>query len=400
MSELVPIADPARDAPRHSVLRTGLGFRPFFLLAGLAAALMIPLWLAALEGWWRYGTLSWHTHEMVFGFAVAVIAGFLLTAVPRWTDTRALCGPPLWALAAVWLAGRVVVALAPVIEPWIVLAVDGAFVPVLAVAVGWPIYRVRRTRNYGIPPILLAVGAGNIALHLTGMGLAYEWRERSLGVAVYAICTLIAVVGGRVTPFFTRGRLGDAVRLRSFGALDIAALAAVAALIPLAALVPGSLVFAIVAIVAGVLNGIRMVGWGAVPSLRVPLLWILHLGYAWLAVGLLLTGVAALRPDLVPPPTALHALTAGSIGAYILGMMARVSLGHTGRPLVADRVTVAAFAMMAMGGVVRVGGPLLGSAVGSPAVRIAGLLWAGAFLIYCARFAPVLLTPRPDGRPG
>jgi uncharacterized protein involved in response to NO len=379
----------------------GFGFRPFFLAAALAAVVLMAAWLAALRGWWSADT-SWHAHEMTLGFSTAVIAGFLLTAVPNWTGQPRLGRGGLATLVALWLAGRV--ALWPALAPHagaLGLVLDLAFVPALALTLALPILRARNHRNYGVPLILLALAAAHGLLHAER---APAWAA-ALGVvapraAVHAIVLLVVVIGGRVTPAFTRNALPGA-SVREPGTRDGAAIASAAVALALAssAHAPPALA-AVACALAAALNAARMHGWATLATWRNPLLWILHAGYAWIVLGFALSAFAAVAPGNVAPTAALHAFSAGAIGTYILGMTTRVALGHTGRALALPRAMVAAYAAMLAAGASRVALPLLTPSAMALSWQIAGALWCLAFAIFGIVYFPILTTPRPDGRPG
>jgi uncharacterized protein involved in response to NO len=383
------------------------GFRTFFSLAGLWATLAAVLWAVALGA---PGSLSvdvgWHAREMVFGFAGALIAGFVLTAVPNWTKTERVHGWPLLVLALLWLAGRVggLVPAPAIAGP---LLVAGAlFFFGLALAVGIPIVRTRNLRNFGVLGILGALGALSAAAHLSASGHITVDPSMPSRVAVFAIVILLAVVGGRVTPLFTRNKLkaiGAKVRARSF-VDDVALLTLLAACGTSAATSALSLATApellgALWLVAAGSNAARMLGWGSTAARADPLLFVLHAGYAWLWLGAALLGMAYLFPADLAPATALHALTVGALGSYAIGMMSRVSLGHTGRPLVAPRAIVLGYFLVGLAGAVRVFGPLMGQT--SPSLHVFTLLlWAFAYATFVALYLPILVAPRADGKAG
>jgi uncharacterized protein involved in response to NO len=395
-------APPPAGAARAGWLVLGFAFRPFFLAASLAAVVLMLAWLAALRGWIG-GDVAWHAHEMAFGFAAAVIAGFLLTAVPNWTGEPRLGRAALASLVALWLAGR--------LAAWPALAshtgalgraLDLAFLPALALAVAAPILRTRNRRNFGVPVILLALAAVHGLAHAER---APDWVARWGVVAprasVHAIALLVVVIGGRVTPAFTRNALQGRAAVRAPDARDPVAIASAALALLLASLAaaPPALVAAAGALAAAA-NALRMRGWATPATRRDPLLWILHAGYAWLVAGFGLTAVAAAAPGLVAPTAALHAFSAGAIGTYVMGMMSRVALGHTGRPLALPRAMLAAYAAVLLAGAARVAIPLLAPTAMALAWQVAGALWCVAFALYACVYFPILTSPRPDGRPG
>jgi uncharacterized protein involved in response to NO len=392
---------PPPDAARGWLL-LGFGFRPFFLAASIAAVALVLAWLAALHGWLA-ADVAWHAHEMIFGVAAAVIAGFLLTAVPNWTGEPRIGRVALMSLVLLWLAGRI--ALWPALVGFAGapgVALDLAFVPMLALTIAVPILRSRNRRNYGVPLILLTLAAAHALSHDAS---ASRWVE-ALGVvahraSVHAVVLLVVVIGGRVTPAFTRNALQGAAVVRAAGARDVVAIATAALALALAALAyaPPALVAAACSLAAAA-NAARMLGWASLATLREPLLWILHAGYAWIVVGFALSAAAAAAPGVVAPTAALHAFTTGAIGTYVLGMTSRVALGHTGRALVLPRAMLPAFAAVLLAGLARVAIPLLVPTAMALAWRIAGALWCIAFGLYAIVYFRILTSPRLDGRPG
>jgi len=357
------------------------GFRPFFLLAGLAAALLIPLWLVALAGHAPPGIdLYWHAHEMVFGYISAVLGGFFLTAVPKWTRSETIAGLPLMGLVGLWLLGRVARALLP--GP--AAAIDALFLLALALAIGVPIVRARSTRNALFPLLLLAMGAADIVGHFAPELLLPLTRAAALSALA-----IVVIFGGRITPLFTRNALGDPDAIRPRGWIDDAAITAVLMLIPLALVPVSGWLTAAVAGAGAALNLLRMRGWASLRTLGEPLLWILHAGYLWVALALAAWAVSAVQPGLVPPSAALHALTVGCLGTFTLGMMSRVSLGHTGRTLTAAPLVTAAYVAVLLAGLIR---PL--AAVAPWALHASGALWAAAFVLFLLVYIPILTRPR------
>ena len=380
---------------KHPVL--GLGFRPFFLLAGIFATFIVPFWLLVFAGkvtlpndlW----PAAWHAHEMVFGFAVAVLAGFLLTAVRNWTNQPTPSGAPLAALVALWLLGRVAILFERTSAHGLVAAIDLAFVPALALVIARPIVASRNWRNLAFVPLLLLLFAANVLFHV---GPA-AWTSRATKLAVDVILLVIMVMGGRVIPSFTAGALSVEVRKHRF--LDWGSVVAMGAVTVLE-LVPGATRAAgVAAIVAGVLNAARMAGWHSARTRHKPILWVLHVGYAWIAIGLVLQGLAAFIPGWLPSaPT--HALTVGAIGVLILGMTSRVSMGHTGRMLTVPRSMTVAYALLSLAALVRAVGPLVLPSAYMAELVLSGTLWAAAFGVFTVVYLPILTSPRTDGKPG
>ena len=392
----------ARSSPRPRLAIASKGFRPFFLMAAAFAVLILPLWMLALLGVLDPGhyleATYWHAHEMVFGFSVAVISGFLLTAVANWTKRETLRGAPLLGLSGLWLAGRAAITGAQFLPGWLPAATDLAFLPALIVILARPLAAAKSWRNFVIVGILAALAAANLTIHLDALGILPGWRRRGSLVAVDIVVLVILVIAGRVFPMFTRNATGVKT-IRSVPALDALAVMAMAVLVVLDAAFPQVALTALVAGVAGIFAAVRTVRWGAHHARKDPLLWILHVGYAWIPLGLLLRGLSAIS-SAVPASLATHALTVGAIGALTLGMMARVTLGHTGRLLVASGWIVAGFALITLAAVVRVVAPILAPAYSRAAVFVSGTLWSGAFGSYLAAFAPILVSSRVDGKAG
>jgi uncharacterized protein involved in response to NO len=378
------------------------GFRPFFLLAGVYAALAVPLWLLALNGMMNpgayFGGIFWHAHEMLFGYAVAVIAGFLLTAIGNWTSKETAVGWPLAALTALWIIGRVAVLFADRMPRPLAAVLDLAFLPVLAVVCARPMVATKNQRNYPFVGMLTALFVANLLMHLHALGVTPGFARKGAWFATHVIILMIVVMSGRVVPMFTRNATGKK-SIRNLPRLDTAAAIGVllVALADLATL--DERFVASLSAVAGVLVFARSRTWGTGHTWREPLLWVLHAGHAFIALGLILRGVASLTPA-VSASAALHALTVGGIGSLTLGMMARVSLGHTGRTLAVKPAIGAAFAAMMLSASVRVFGPLGGSTAYAHSITAAGVLFALAFALFLWVYVPVLVASRVDGRPG
>ena len=375
-----------------------LGFRPFFLAAGIYAVLLMGLWLVVLQGSLSLGALSppvWHGHEMLFGFAVAVIAGFLLTAAQNWTGIPMPSGRPLAALFLLWLAGRLGF-LIPGLPAGLVSLVDLSFLPLLALALALPIHKAKQLHNYPFPVLLLTLTVANALVHLQALGWTSTARL-GLYLATYVVVAIMVIMGGRVIASFTDNKLGTRARRwplieRLVPAVTLGALLA-------ALIAPASLVTALLAAVAATVHGIRLAGWYTRKYWAVPLLWILHLGYAWITLGFVLLALSAAGMSAAAV-SALHAFTAGGIGVLTLGMMARVSLGHTGNPLEPAPVMTLAFVAINLAALVRVVLPLFFPAAYAPIMTAAGVVWVAAFGVFVVVYAPKLLRPRADGKPG
>jgi uncharacterized protein involved in response to NO len=393
----------ASEAAPTSLAISAKGFRLFFLLAAAFAVAIVPLWLLVLRGMVRPAAYLqptvWHAHEMLFGFVVAVIAGFLLTAVSNWTSRETVVGVPLMLLAGLWLLGRVAMVFSAALPPGVTALVDLAFLPVLAVVLARPLLSSRNRRNFVMLLIVGALSVANAVVHLDALGvLAPGSAHRACSLSVDLVVLMILIISGRVFPMFTRNATG-VNSIRSIFWLDVATVGGMAVLTAVDALAGAGLANAALAGAVGLLAAARAIHWGARHSFRQPLLWILHAGYAWLVFGLLFRAVAGFGwPSFASLAT--HALTVGAVGCLTLGMMARVSLGHTGRMLVAPAPLAWAFVAINLAAVARTLIPLVAPARYFDALVAAGAFWTTAFVLFLAVYLPILLRPRIDGRPG
>jgi uncharacterized protein involved in response to NO len=372
------------------------GFRPFFFLAGVYAGLAIPLWLAAylggLEIGGAFGAMGWHVHEMLFGYVAAVIAGFILTAIPNWTGRLPLSGGPLAMLVFLWLAGRLACML--ISEPWLVMAIDLAFPAVLAFSIWREIVAGRNWKNAPVAVMITLFGLANAADHLTNVGLIDERIGQRLALAVIGL--LIALIGGRIVPSFTRNWLVKerAANLPSpLSHLDKAALVVTAMSLAGWVAAPYNSGVGMALLAAGILLAARLYRWRGMATLREPILIVLHAGYGWLALAIAMVGLSILWPDVFPYSSAIHALTAGAVGTMTLAVMTRASLGHTGRQIVADRLVVAIYVLVTAGAVLRVAAPFSGGWY-AHVLACGGGLWSAAFLLFSIRYAPILWRRR------
>lgn len=384
----------------------GRAFRPFFLGLAVYAALAVPLWTAVWLGaipapvW--LAPAWWHGHEMVFGFVAAAIAGFLLTASPVWTGGPALTGRPLALLFALWGAGRLLMGAAGIVPTWLVAVVDGAFLPAVALAVLRTLWGSGQRRNYAVVGIVAVLALANAVMHAEALGVVSGFAGRALRFAVDAIVVLLLVIGGRITPAFTqnafrRGGLDVSVQARPWaGALAIGAAAVLAFFTLLAGRSPTT---GLLAALAGLAAAVRLAGWKGWSARSEPLVWSLHAGAAWVVIGLLLVGASDLGAS-IPTTAGLHALTAGAMGGTILAVIARVSLGHTGRALVLPRDVVWCYALVHIAVCVRIAGPFFAAETQRGLVVASGLAWSAAFALFAVRYGAILTTPRLDGRPG
>ena len=381
-----------------------LGLRPFYLLAAAFAAVALPVWHFSppdLLPWEPYlAGPAWHAHEMVFGFAAAAMTGFLLTAARAWTGRATPAGWRLAALAGLWAAGRVMVVTGPALPA---IAVDGLFLPCVALAVGLPVVRARNHRNLAVAALPALLGAANLLFHLDHAGwIALARANGGALLALDLFALLVALMAGRVIPAFTanavptaRPRRNACVEAAAFGTLVVIALAG-----PLDPWLPDGPWLAAVAATGALAHIVRLSLWAPAATLREPLLWILPLSYAWLPASLILRALWLADVGVPAAQTfhtlALHALGAGAMGGLMLGMMTRSALGHTGRPLAAGGVERAAYILVHAGAALRVFGPLAGAEAEPHALAASALLWPGAFALFLAAYWPVLTRPRVD----
>lgn len=381
------------------------GFRPFFLLAGICAALLVPAWICVyVHGATPLPNLPpqhWHGHEMIFGFLGAAIAGFLLTAVPSWTGSRGFAGMPLIVLVMLWLAARAAMAGAAFIPAWLVGTLELAFLPALCALLAPPLLRATNRNT----PMLIVLGVlwlADVAFIIGALSGDALLTQRALRLAIDIVLILVTVIGGRIVPAFTANTLrrqGGTVQIVTRPWLEAFVIALTVAIAVVDVVRPDSTASGVLAAFAAAAHALRLSGWRGPRTLHEPIVWVLLIGYAWLPIGL---GLKALSLIAGVPWSAhwLHAFTMGVFGTMILAVMTRASLGHTGRPLVVSRAIAIAYLILTVGTVVRVFGVVLMPAHYLLAVTLAGFAWEIAFGIFVAAYAPILWAPRADGKPG
>lgn len=385
-----------------------LGFRPFYLGAALFASLAVPAWVAAYHGWYVPGShlpgSAWHAHEMLFGFAAAVMTGFLLTAARNWTGLPTASGAGLGALVALWCAGRVLNLAGPDV---LAACIDAAFLPVVAVVLAVPLVRSRNYRNLFVVPLLGTLGALNLLHHGAFLGWstgAFEPLPQSVAVSVAAglIALLMTVIGGRVIPAFSANAVSG-LRPKSWRSLEWLVQAGMLLIPVLDASpvrwgLPDPVMTGLLAFV-GVAQAMRLLGWQPWRTRHNGLLLMLPLAYAWIPIYLLLrAALGAVGPGV--PSLALHALLVGGMASLMLAMMTRSALGHTGRPLRAGSIESVSFFAMQAAAVLRVAGPLAMPGAYGVWITLSGVAATLAFATYAAGYWPVLTRPRVDGRAG
>lgn len=373
------------------------GFRPFFLLAAGWAALALVLWMAAFLGLISLPTafdpLSWHSHEMLFGFATAAVAGFVLTAVPNWTGRLPLQGKPLLILVAVWVAGRAAVATSGLIGDRTAAVIDSAFLALLLAAVAREIIVGRNWRNLPIVAALAALCGTNIAFHIGALSSGDTAAAARLAIAVLIL--LICLIGGRIIPSFTRNWLakrGEGRLPASFTGFDRIALAVTLVAMACWSYAPQSSLTGVAAAGAAACNLARLARWAGQRTTPEPLLWILHIAFLWIPVGLALLAITAFG-GAVPPSAGLHALTGGAIASMILAVMTRATLGHTGRDLHAGPGTTVIYLLILAAGITRVGASLE-PGLFMPLLMTSAIAWVAAFGVFLGVFGPMLVRPR------
>jgi len=377
------------------------GFRPLFLLAGIYAVLVQAIWQLTLAGYLNpptaFGPLAWHSHEMLFGFIAAALGGFLLTAIPNWTGRLPVSNGPLAVLALFWIAGRAAVFMSAALGPWVTGVLDCLYLFYLTFIIVREILAGENWRNIRIALPVGLLAACNAVIHADAVGLLADAAGQATKFGIFVMLILISLIGGRVVPSFTRNWLvaqGETRVPAPFGRLDGVAIAALV-LLALAILVlpPESRTVGWLALAAGVLHGVRLSRWRGHRTMGEPLVFILHVGYFWLPAGLLLYALSQLA-EWLSTSAALHALTAGAMGTMILAIMTRAILGHSGRPLHADRATVAAYLLVTVAAVIRIAAPSF--AEPALAYGISGLAWICAYGIFVAAYGPILIARGAD----
>ena len=399
-TETLPIFDPSKSAlaqpPGWPVLR--LGFRPFYIGGALFAALVVPLWLALFLGWSTFtptvAPLLWHAHEMLFGFAVAIIVGFLLTAVKAWTGLATPRGGALAALAVLWLAARI----AALTGPYVVYAVlDIALLPVVAVVLIRLILQSKNHRNLLLGLILSLLALANLAFHLAVAGVLTVPPMTPLYAGLALIVMIETVIAGRVIPAFTMSAT-PGLKLVATPWLERATLACTALALALWVFLPASVFAAAALAVAAVLHVKRWLGWRSLLARGRPILWVLHVAYAWIPLGLALLGLTQM--GWLSASAGVHALGVGATGGLIIGMLTRTARGHTGRPLSVSRAEVTAYGLVFAAAVLRTFILIVAPNALVVSLVVAAVAWSAAFFIYLWIYTPWLVQTRADGKDG
>ena len=387
----------ARTRPYGGPALFSYGFRPFFLFGAIQAAVAMAAWIMLLAGrldtFSHFAPVDWHIHEMLFGYLAAIVAGFLLTAIPNWTGRLPLNGAPLVALFVAWLAGRVAIFFSASIGPLPAAAIDCAFLALLAAAAAREIVAGRNWRNLKVLVPILILLAANALFHAEVAVTGTSDFSRRLGIA--AAIMLIGIIGGRIIPSFTRNWLAK----RSphglpapFGRFDVACLALTAVALACWTVAPESTVAGWLSLAAAGANLVRLARWRGDRCAGDVLVVILHLGFLWVPIGLLVAGLAALMPDRIAPAAAVHAFGVGAIGTMTLAVMVRATLGHTGRALAAGWRGSLVFAAILLAAAARVAHALFWP--GEALLHLSAAAWIAAFLGFALLFGPFILSPR------
>jgi len=372
-----------------------VGFRPFFLMAAIWAALAMALWVLMLTGRvilpGPFGPVAWHAHELIFGYGGAVVCGFLLTAIPNWTGRLPVTGAPLGVLAVIWLAGRVAVAFAPALPAALI---DLAFPAALAAIVAREIIASGNRRNLPVLALCVLFFVGNAAFH--GSAAQGEAATGATGtrIGIAVLVTLISLIGGRIVPSFTRNWLakrGPGAMPTPLNRFDAGVLGGTVAALALWTAWPEARLTGVLLLLTGVAHLLRLVRWRVWRCWSEPLVWVLHLGYTFVPIGFLLVGGSIALPQLIPATGALHGWLAGAVGLMTLAVMTRASLGHSGRPLRARPVETVIYLAILTAALARIaagfGGPFW-------LVHLAATAWIAGFGLFALAYWPILTLPR------
>jgi len=393
------------DKPAYRCAVFDYGFRPFFLLSGCYALAIIPIWLYrfahSATPFGELPAMFWHSHEMLYGFVIAAVAGFLLTAVPSWTGARGFAGRPLMLVVSLWMLGRLAMSTVGAVPFWATAAAELSLLPVLLALLAPPIFR-SANRNAPLLAVVTVLwlidGAFLVALQRGDAALAGS----TMRLAIDFVLILVTVIGGRIVPSFTANALrmrGEAVTTITRRPVEFAVIGAMIAIAITDVFAPDSRLSGALAALAALAHVVRLSGWRSFRTRGTPILWVLHVAYAWLPVGLALKAVALLGGA----PWAMkwqHALTMGVFATMILAVMTRASLGHTGRPLVVSRAIALAYVLLTVATVLRVFGIAAFPGHYLLTVTVSGLAWVSCFGIFVVVYAPILWSPRADGKPG
>ncbi len=374
------------------------GFRPFFLGAGIWACVGMVLWIGRVSGQWtfaaRYGAVAWHAHEFLFGYVSAVLCGFLLTAIPNWTGRLPLQGGPLLALFTLWATGRIAMLVIDWMGVRIAVSVDVLFLVVLSLVILREIVAGRNWRNFPIVLLTSGLAAANLLFHFET--LEFGAPDSAVRIACAVIVGLIMLVGGRITPSFTRNwlvRRGVDKLPAPLGRFDFISLVLAGLALLCWIVSPNWRPTAFMLIAAGIVQAMRLARWAGVRTWQEPIVLILHLGYAFVPLGALVLGASILWPDVIPPSGALHAWTTGAVGVMTLAVMTRATRGHTGRAIVSTPATTLIYLAINIAAAARILAPILDK-VYFEALELSAVAWVVAYGTFVLAYGPILMSPK------
>ncbi len=373
-------------------------FRSFFIVAGIWATLAVPFWILNYFGLLivadNFDILLWHQHEMLYGFIAAAITGFILTAIPNWTGRLPIKNKSLGFLVFLWIVGRIGFLTISIFGAKVVALMDLPFLIVLVLVILREIVSGKNWRNLPVIILISLFTLGNILVHLQLLDVI-ESAELGIRLSIFVLSILLALIGGRIVPSFTRNWLSQN-QVNRFpsraGIFDKVCLVSLVVFVIAQIITPYHQLTSLLALLAGLLQGIRLIRWKVWLTLSEPLIWILHVGYMWLSVALVLIGLAGLT-DFVPYTTSYHALTIGAFSTMILGVMTRVSLGHTGRTLKATFGTTTIYVFITIASVLRVSESFLNDSR-NLILSFSGIFWTLSFSLFVFIYLPILSQPR------
>ena len=377
-------------------------FRPFFIAAGIWATLAVPFWLLNYFGIMividNFNILLWHQHEILYGFVAAAIAGFILTAIPNWTGRLPIKNKPLAILVFLWILGRVGFLTTAIFGTITTSLMDLPFLIVLVLVIMREIVSGKNWRNLPVIILISFFTLGNILVHLQ-IHEIIDSAELGIRLSTFVLSILLALIGGRIVPSFTRNWLAQnkANKFpRPFGNIDKISLISLVVFVFAQVIIPHHQATSLLALLAGLLHGIRFIRWKVWMTLTEPLIWILHVGYMWLCVALVLIGFSGLT-DFVPYTSSYHALTVGAFSTMILAVMTRASLGHTGRTIKATLGTTTIFIFITIAAILRVYEPFINES-GSLILSLSGIFWTLSFALFIFIYFPILTQSRKPNR--
>ncbi len=380
-----------------------LGFRPFFLAATLFSMIAMLAWGAVylfniqLSAFNYYPASIWHAHEMIFGYSMAVIAGFLLTAIKNWTGVQTVNGNKLMALLGLWILARAIPFM--VNNGWVIAIIDGMFLPVLAICIAIPLMQAGNKRNYFMVLLIIIFSLLNITIHLELLGLIYGLMSIVIKISLYLIIGLVIVMAGRVFPMFSQNGVMKKYQVKRYQLVEKLAMPSYFLFMLIMVFVNNSTVILIASILVASIHAMRLKGWYNPQIWQVPLVWVLHMSYLFIILGFIISAYSAFLPSL--NFLALHVFSIGVLGTVTIGMISRVSVGHTGRDLKNPPKTVKTiFILIILATLIRVILPLFQPSYYQWSVIISGSLWSLAFLLFFLSYMKILISPRPDGKPG